>query len=303
MLSVQTGFAVLLSMVALILALGKGGRLRDDLYDAVFVANVDGVSSILADMRDGILRAGHAHIDVNRLDSEHQRNALMMCGMSDSEGAKDYTIKADDACRQIAIMLLEAGVDAHHKDKHNWTALHHGAVRGFALYCNILISKGKVSINDQDNEGLTPLMRAAGGGWLETVRALIAAGSDHRIKDLHGKSALHLVVQMAVIQESYVPYLRKVLKILPPDSLELEDEHGRTPLHYAIIGKGSFAVAQVLLDAGSESNKKDGFGITPYQMASAENIRLLLAEANVRAEEKAIKTWKENNKKQKALEL
>lgn len=43
----------------------------------------------------------------------------------------------------------------------------------------------------QDESGVTPLMRAAGGGFLEATRALLAAGANPDLQDGVGASALH----------------------------------------------------------------------------------------------------------------
>ena len=291
--------AVVAVRVVLLLALPlllAAGRLRDELYDSVFYADLEGVTSLLRDLKEGVLRAGHAPIELNRRDSiEHDRTSLMMCGMYDptEASAKDRTVTVDKDCAKIAALLMKAGADMHHADKHGWTALHHGAVRGFTKFCRFLVSKAKLPLNSQDAEGMTALMRAAGGGWLNTTRALLSLGADFQVRDLKGKTALHLVVQMAVLKASYVPYLRAVMDLFPRDALELGDEHDRTPLHYALIGKGSHECARVLLEAGADSSRADAFKVTPYQMASSEQSRGLIAEYNARAAEEAHRVWRE----------
>jgi len=260
---------------------------RDELYDAVFFADVEGVKSLLRDLRDGVLRAGHVHVDVNRLESEHERSQLMMCGMHDGED----TALLDAKCTKIAAMLKKAGAKMRHTDKHGWSALHHGSVRGFTQFSRFLATKGNLPLDAQDNEGLSPLMRAAGGGWLETVKMLLELGADLRLKDHRGRSALHFVVQMAVIQESYLPYLRSVLELMPRNALELADEHGRTPLHYALIGKGSLEAAQILLERGADCARPDAFGVTPYHMTSSEQTRALIADYNARRAEEEAAAW------------
>lgn len=264
-------------------------RPRDELFDAIFYGDVEGVKSLLETRRGEVLRAGHAPIDVNRLDSEHERTSIMMCGMFDPDDAmEDRTPVVDKSCREIASLLLKEGVDLLHRDKYGWSVLHHAAVRGFTQMVAFLVEDGQVPLDELDNEGFTPLMRAAGGGWLDTVKVLLESGASFRLGDAKGRTALHLVVQMAVLEPRYVSYLKVVLTLLPKAALELSDDNGRTPLHFALIGKGSHEAAEVLLEAGADSRSKDKFGVSAYHMASSERTRSLAAEFNARASEMEI---------------
>ena len=275
-------------------------RPRDELWDAIFYGHVEGVNSLLTTMKSEVFRAGHAPIDVNRLDGEHNRTSIMICGMYDPDDAmEDRTPAVDKSCREIASLLLKEGVDLLHRDKYGWSVLHHAAVRGFAQMVGLLIDDGKVPLDELDNEGFTALMRAAGGGWLDTVKVLLESGASFRLGDTKGRSALHLIVQMAVLDSRYVSYLKRVAALLPKAALELIDDNGRTPLHYALIGKGSPEAAEALLEAGADSRSRDAFGVSSYHMAGSERTRSLVAEYNARSSEmdilKARKRRKEDS--------
>jgi len=263
---------------------------RDELYDAVFFANVEGVKGLLKN-RDN---ANSPHIDVNHVERNHGRTALMMCGMADLESNRPGQRRAlDESCRSIGMELRKAGTNMTLIDFAGWDALHHACVRGMTRFAEYLITSCKLPVDRGDNEGLTPLMKASGHFFIDTVEMLLLkAKANALVLDHKGRSAVHIAVQAAVLNESYVPFLRKMLDLLPPEMAEpLDEPHKRTPLHYSLIGKGSLAVAKALIDKGADLSRRDGFGVSPYEMTSNAQIKTLIAVASAERAERAHHEW------------
>src|SRR5699024_6947609 len=60
-----------------------------------------------------------------------------------------------------------------------------------------------------------------------------------------------------------------------PNSLELKDRHGRTPLMLA-TQSNNVKVAEILIEAGANVNAKDRIQDTPYLLAGAEGYNEIL---------------------------
>lgn len=100
----------------------------------------------------------------------------------------------------------------------------------------ILVSVPGVKLNETAEDVKTPLMEAAWRGRPEAMKILIDAGCDVNFKDhVTGKTAAHYCIephyQITTLQSSV-----KCLKLLfaCDVSLDVEDNHGDTPLMYAI---------------------------------------------------------------------
>lgn len=290
----SSGSHVLSALLALtVLVPGSAAeRLRDDLYDVSYYGDVSGVQSVIG--RIGGLEARHQRlppVDLDRRDATHNRTSLMICGMYEPEDVRVSSAghdKMDDDCGQIAEMFHRAGADMRAVDKYGWDALHHGAVRGFTRFCEYLVSKAGLPVDSRDADGRTPLMKAGAHMFAATAEMLFSRGADYRLLDGEGRSAMHLAVQLAVLNTSYVPTLDRVTKTIPVDAL---DAHNRTLLHYALIGQGSLEAVRVLLANGADPGAVDAYGIRAMEMTRSEETRRLLAEANAAWAERQHQAW------------
>ena len=137
-------------------------------------------------------------------------------------------IKSDDV-----VSLTQAGKDietaAQEKDI-NGRGLLHAAVHDRADDCLLfLIDKRAVSLDAQDVQGETALMRAASLGNTTAVKGLLEAGA----------------------------------------STQVQAHTGGTALHYAYAGgKAAEAVIQILVDAGMNSDAEDKSGRKPAAWAA-----------------------------------
>lgn len=284
-------------LLVILVLVSTNGLPRDDLYDVVYYANVAGVTRVLGHLGEEAV-PGMAPIDPDRRYSTHQRTSLMMCGMAEVDDSAASHHRIDSDCRSIAAMLHEAGADMRAVDAHGWDSLHHGAVRGLTRYCDYLVaSSAGLPINSADAEGITPLMKACAHGFSDTAEMLLRHGADPRLREHKGRTAVHFAVQLAVLNASYVPFLGRIAQMLPLDTLDL---HNRTPLHYALIGKGSHEAAAMLLQHGADPSAVDAFGTSTSQMTRSEETRAMLAEAVAARAEREYQKWSRKRGKRRA---
>jgi ankyrin repeat protein len=196
--------------------------------------------------------------------------------------------------------LLDRGADPNVRDKRGETALHkavifdspdHAAMRA-------LLKRG-ADVNAKGDDGGTPLHLAAYLSRATSVEALLAAGADPNARDrlgetpLHGASApqptaspadvertIHLLLaggadpgarqtnggsplHRAALAGSVVATRSLLSEGVPVD---LQGMAGQTALHVA----ATFArpqVAEILLVAGADPNRRDDSGLTPLARA------------------------------------
>ena len=272
----------------LVLVLTSAER-PDDLYDVSYYASVEGVRSVIG--RIGGANQRLPPVDVDRREATHNRTSLMMCGMYEPDDVLVSTAghdQMDDDCRQIAEMFHGAGANMRAVDAYGWDALHHASVRGFTRFCEYLVASAGLSVDSRDSDGTTPLMKAAAHGFAATAEMLFARGADYRLLDGEGRSAMHLAVQLAVLNASYVPFLSRLTKSIPVDAL---DSYNRSLLHYSIIGRGSDKVARVLLARGADPTAVDAYGIRASEMTRSDEMRRLIAEASAAWAERQHQAW------------
>lgn len=85
--------------------------------------------------------------------------------------------------------LLDAGADAHARDDKGCTALHFH--KGRAQVLETLLPVSTPVMDGGDEGGVTPLHRAAGPGYYDAVRLLLAAGARVDVRDGQGDTPLH----------------------------------------------------------------------------------------------------------------
>lgn len=129
----------------------------------------------------------------------------------------------------------------------------------------------------QTNNGQTALHFASSKSNLDTARKLIARGASARVKDKRGQLPLHRAAAVG-----HGPIVKLLLENRSP--VNATDMDGSTALHHA-IAEGHGDTALQLLKAGADSDKKDGLGKVPIQLAPDEKVRKYILRA---AEEEGI---------------
>ena len=115
---------------------------------------------------------------------------------------------------------------------------------------------GRVSIDERDREGHTPLHVALLYGSIECVKALLEAGAKAYIT-LEGSPPLHIACAMSGFEQHEAFALEAVKALLPYTENECtQDDYGRTALSVA-AQHGVLAIVQTLLNDFSAPNEDD----------------------------------------------
>eukprot|EP00039_Didymoeca_costata_P013326 m.200791 g.200791 ORF g.200791 m.200791 type:complete len:546 (+) comp15740_c0_seq15:121-1758(+) len=154
---------------------------------------------------------------------------------------------------------------------------------------------GLKDINKRDKKhGETKLLRAAKAGNIDAVRKLIKEGADVNIKDFFGWAPLHEAEEADVAgPKSILVYILslylQITKLLVKAKADInalgptdKGEHGNTPLQEASMA-GNHAIAQVLLEANADINRRNNQGKRAIDIAKDEKMVKLLQKAEAEA--------------------
>jgi len=161
---------------------------------------------------------------------------------------------------------------------------------GNVAILELLLSTGRVDINEKDKDGRTPLSSAAEKGHEVVVKLLLSTGkAEVDAKDKDGRTSLSLAV--ANRHEAVVKLLLSTGKV----NINTKDKDGRTPFSIA-VEKGHEAVFKLLLSTGKvDIDAKDKYGWTPLWLAAANRyeavVKLLLSTGKVEVDAKDNKGW------------
>eukprot|EP00057_Strongylocentrotus_purpuratus_P025597 XP_011680071.1 PREDICTED: myotrophin-like [Strongylocentrotus purpuratus] len=114
-------------------------------------------------------------------------------------------------------------------------------------------------IDEMDEEGYTPLFKAALEGHLEDVDDLISRGAKPDKPSKGGLRPLH-----AAAQEGHTHIVDFL--ILQAADVNVECDLGQTPLHTA-ASSGFTGIVESLIAAGAKVNKEDNTRRTPFNDA------------------------------------
>ena len=209
------------------------------------------------------------------LQDENKRTPLQIACMEGSDDIVDF--------------LLRRNADPFHQDTNGMDALdlaadnHHESIVDSLLKQNKLIfGKGKLGklyqraaahgmmrmvefwlsrirdINIRDNDERTALHFAAMNGRYEIVELLISRKADSSLQDRHGRTPLSSALQRR--------QCRTALLLANESNLDLVDEKGNTPLHWA-ARRDFKGVGSALLEHNANIDAQDRRGRTPLQIA------------------------------------
>jgi hypothetical protein len=265
--------------------IGAQSFVRNELYEAVYIADVERVYRLL--QQDPEILSSRPPIIPDRIDQEEGRSALLVCGLDPQSTDKT---KVDNDCAEIAKLLHGAGANMSIVDFHGWDALAMGAVRGYSRYCKYLLKYAHVDPNHFDHEHVTALMKAAGHAHFGAFQVLMKYGADLSIQDNSGLTALHYAAKLALTNASYIPFLKKVVEVVPRLLLDVPDTNNRTCLMYAAINN-NMPIVKLLLEFGSDPRLQDKFYVSIPTMTSDYNIRSHMLEAIAVRVEQEHSSW------------
>lgn len=269
---------------------------KDELADAIFIADVRRVE-LLLNLDPEILSA-RPPVLVNRVNELYGRTPIMGCGLD----PQHHQSKVDADCRQIVEMVHKAGANLSHVDKNGWTALSMAAMNGYTQMCSYLVDQN-VSIDSQDDHGLTPLMKAGAHAQLETFKLLFAKGANISILDNTGLTVLHHMVNSAMSNSSFLPALKTAVETVSVAVVDAtSDKDGRNILMYTVINNHA-ATTKLLLDAGCNPTLSDSFGVSLSAMSRDLAVRQMIAEATALWSVKQHKEWLKKTSKKKEKDL
>ena len=113
------------------------------------------------------------------------------------------------------------------------------------------------------------IINASYVGDEETVREILAAGTDKDVRNAFGDTALHVAVYQSK------PIIVKLLLDYGFDPNAVATRNGNTPLHNAVAAN-NLAAAQLLLQYGANKNIRARDGQTPLDKARKEEKRELV---------------------------
>ena len=140
-----------------------------------------------------------------------------------SSGWRAITFAAVNDHVDLLGQLLDAGDELGADD---WKALHYAAQYRSRNTLPIVLARGQIPIDSQDDAGVTALMRAAKNSDTDTVEVLLEHGASLDVRDEEGRIALHYAAERANVRN---------IELLGAEGnrTAAEDNRGITPLAIA----------------------------------------------------------------------
>jgi ankyrin repeat protein len=194
---------------------------------------------------------------------------------------------ADNGFKEICQLLIEKGADIDAKNKNGKTPLDLAISRNRSEIAKLLIEKGAavsnihtaasvgniekvrsfveagVDVNEIDDGGMTPLLRAVSRKHTKVAEFLVENGADVNTGDKGGY--VPLVYALWNTDSDMVRLLLD--KGADPNAKDTSPRYGHTPLHWAIM-MDSKESTELVLSAEADVNAKSKAGETPLDFAA-----------------------------------
>ncbi|CAO1631791.1 unnamed protein product [Parajaminaea phylloscopi] len=172
------------------------------------------------------------------------------------------------------IQLIDSGsATVNDRDEDDVTPLHWAAINAQVPLCRVLIERG-AAVDARGGELVaTPLQWAARNGNLFVMHLLLQNGADPTICDSQGFNTLHLTTHSSAV----MPLLLVLSQPAFGTSQQLDhpDTEGHTPLMWAAYQGDAISVS-LLLSYGSNIHASDVAGLTPLHWAVVKGNRLCI---------------------------
>lgn len=220
--------------------------------------------------------AGRLH-DAVRANDNAAVESLLASGASVDESdlflGTALHIAVSQGTPDIAKILIDHGADLEAvSELRGARALHLAANFGDAPMLALLLDSG-ADTESRDNDGRTPLFRAAAQGHTEAVRMLLDRGAE---VDAREATRDHTPLMGAAFPGKF-----DVVKVLVTHGADINaaDASGRTPLNLAataesFVNVGDGSLIEYLAGHGADIHAKDSAGYTPLAWAESSSGRM-----------------------------
>lgn len=113
-------------------------------------------------------------------------------------------------------------------------------------------------ITERDDNGQTPLHRAAESGNSELVKLLLVYGAERDARDYKKRLPLHFAASNGDLDTA--------IALLGPGK-DMKDKYGQTPVHIA-ASRGKAEVVELLVDERADKEARDNIAQTPLHVAA-----------------------------------
>ena len=198
--------------------------------------------------------------------------------IKDEKGESLLHTAAHSGKREIMELLLQRGADINAKDNGGKTILFVLAFHGHTVAMKWLVNELGVPVDTTDNNGWTPMCKAAQVGQVESIECLASLGAKVNA------DVSPLPLEIAVVYDQVESIKR--LKQLGAD-VKAKNSKGVPPIFFAAMS-GQVETLECLIDLGADIEAKGPQGATPmFKAAEAghvENIECLKRHgANINA--------------------
>ncbi|MDB5757491.1 MAG: hypothetical protein JWM30_780 [Burkholderia sp.] len=160
----------------------------------------------------------------------------------------------------LVASLLEQGADVNERNQAGLTPLAVAACNGYTEVLALLLKAPGIDLNLADFDGCTPLSHGAKNDHAAVVKQLKAAGAKVDVADLKGNTAL-----MKAAHGGFIGSVQALLQH-PRIRIDQRGEHDATALHFAAASGHAVAV-QVLLHAGANTGLLTTNGDSAFDLA------------------------------------
>ncbi|XP_028655967.1 receptor-interacting serine/threonine-protein kinase 4 [Erpetoichthys calabaricus] len=185
-----------------------------------------------------------------------------------SDGRTALHLAAQRGQYRVARILIDLGADVNVVSHAHRTPLHVAAETGHTSTSRLLI-KHKADIEAKTSAGWTPLHLSSQFGHLATVKMLLEEKADVNAKDQSYRSAIHLATEQGH------PDVIKELLLFSPESVNMCDKQGFTPLHLTAKA-GNLQAVNILLDSGAATDCQNALQQSPLDLAKENGNPLVI---------------------------
>jgi ankyrin repeat protein len=184
----------------------------------------------------------------------------------------------------LSFLLHMSSVDPNSPlDPNATTALHIAAHTRNIELARILLDGG-ANVHLCDAFGRTPLHFAARAGSIRLIRLFISCGADVTAQNHNATRAIHnfcysspqdidgsLIQSNRVTTNRIEPLLLVIRELLGKANVDITNNEGETPLHWAIRGAADPDILDILLRLGASIHVMSHHGVTPLDLVAKRN--------------------------------